>query len=78
MSTLEKTIDLLSHLTENQLENIYSYVRFLNSLREEPQQKTSEPVEKIFGNIVGILQDSGKSLEEYREERIREQYGVTH
>ena len=78
MSTLEKTIDLLSHLSENQLEKIYSYVRFLNSQGEELQQKTSEPLEKVFGNIVGVLQDSGKSLEEYREERIREQYGVTH
>lgn len=78
MSTLEKTIDLLSHLSENQLENIYSYVRFLNAQAEESQQKTSEPLEKVFGNIVGVLQDTGKSLEDYREERIREQYGVTH
>ena len=78
MSTLEKTIDLLSHLSENQLENIYSYVRFLNSQGEKQQQKTSEPLEKVFGNIVGVLQDSGKTLEEYREERIKEQYGVTH
>lgn len=78
MSTLEKTIDLLRHLSENQLENIYSYVRFLNSQGEESQQKTSEPLETVFGNIVGVLQDTGKSLEDYREERIRKQYGVTH
>ncbi|MCH5344002.1 MAG: hypothetical protein J1E64_08175 [Acetatifactor sp.] len=73
MSTLEKTVDLLSHLSENQLENIYSYVRFLNSRGETVQQKASEPLEKVFGNIVGILQDTGKSLDDYREERIREQ-----
>ncbi|MCH5271769.1 MAG: hypothetical protein J1E83_13695 [Lachnospiraceae bacterium] len=78
MSTLEKTIDLLSHLSENQLENIYSYVRFLNAQAEESQQKTSESLETVFGNIVGVLQDTGKSLEDYREERVREQYGVTH
>ena len=53
MSILGKMIDLLSHLSENQLE-------------------------KVFGNIVGILQDTGKSLEDYREERIRKQYGVTY
>ena len=78
MSTLEKTIDLLSHLSENQLENIYSYVRFLNSQGEEAQQKASEPLEKVFGNIAGILKDTGKSLDDYRAERVREQYGVTH
>ena len=72
MSTLEKTIDLLSHMSEDQLEKVYSYARFLNSQGEDPQQKISEPLEKNFGNIVGILPDSGKTLEEYREERIRE------
>ena len=78
MSTLEKTIDLISRLPEKQLENIYRYVRFLNSQGEAARQKASEPLEKVFGNIVGILQDTGKSLDDYREERIREQYGVTH
>ena len=78
MSTLEKTVDLLSGLSESQLENIYSYVRFLNSQGEGMPQKSSEPIEKVFENLVGILNDSGKTLGEYREERIREQYGVTH
>lgn len=51
---------------------------FLNFQKEELQQKTPESLEKAFTNIVGVLKDSGKTLEEYREERIREQYGVTH
>jgi len=74
MSTLEKTIDLLNALPENQVEVIYSFVRFLSS-----QQKTEKPVVKeslddIFENIVGALPDTGRTLEEYREERIREKY----
>lgn len=31
-----------------------------------------EPPEDIFKNLVGVLQDTGKTLEEYREERILE------
>ena len=72
MSTLEKTIDLLSHMSEDQLEKVYSYARFLNSQGEELQQKTLEPLEEVFGNVVGILPDSQTALEEYREERIGE------
>lgn len=74
MSTLEKTIDLLHALPENQVEVIYSFVQFLSS-----QQKTEKPAEEeslddIFKNLVGVLPDTGKTLEEYREERIRERY----
>jgi len=31
-------------------------------------------LEDIFENIVGAVPDTGKTLEEYREERIRERY----
>ena len=30
----------------------------------------------IFENIVGVIPDTGKTLEEYREERITERYGT--
>ena len=74
MSTLEKTIDMLHDLPENQVEVIYSFVQLLSF-----QQKTEKPAEKeslddIFRNIVGVLPDTGRTLEEYREERIREKY----
>ncbi len=35
MSTLEKTINLLNDLPENEVEIIYSYVRFISSQHEE-------------------------------------------
>lgn len=71
MSTLEKTIRLLNTLAEKQIENINSYVLFLAA-----QQKEKESVDDIIENIVGAVGDSGKSLEEYREERITEKYEV--
>ncbi len=61
MSTLEKTIDLLNTLPENQIETIYTFVQFLSS------QQTKE----IPG---GAIPDTGKTLKEYREERMRERY----
>lgn len=73
MSTLEKTIHLLSNLPESQLEIIYSFVQFLDSKKENIIRK-EESLEVILGNITGVLQDSGKSLEEYRNERIKDRY----
>ena len=73
MSTLEKTINLLSNLPESQLEIIYTFVQFLDSKKENRIRK-EESLEAILGNITGVLQDSGKSLEEYQNERIKERY----
>ena len=33
-----------------------------------------ESLDDIFKNIVGVLPDTGKTLEEYKEERMREKY----
>lgn len=74
MSTLEKTINLLNALPENQIETIYSFVRFLSSQQTAERPACTESLEDIFRNIVGTVPDTGKSLEEYREERIREKY----
>ena len=73
MSTLEKTIHLLNVLPENQIETIYNYVRFL-SLQQSMEKPATESLDDILGNIVGSVADTGKSLKEYREERIRERY----
>ena len=73
MSTLEKTINLLSNLPESQLEIIYTFVQFLDSKKENRIRK-EESLEAILGNITGVLHDSGKSLEEYQNERIKERY----
>ena len=74
MSTLEKTIDLLYALPENQVEVIYSFVQFLSSQQKIEKPAVEESLDDIFKNIVGALPDTGKTLEEYREERIREKY----
>ena len=74
MSTLEKTIDLLHTLPENQVEVIYSFVQFLSSQQETKKTAGKESLDDIFKNIVGVLPDTGKTLEEYKEERMREKY----
>ena len=72
MSILEKTIDLLNTLPENQIETIYHFVQFLSSQQKTESPGTAIPLDDILGNIVGAIPDSGKTLEEYREERMRE------
>jgi len=74
VSTLEKTIDLLNALPENQIETIYNFVQFLSSQQTAERTAGMESLDDIFGNIVGTVPDTGKSLEEYRAERIRERY----
>jgi len=74
MSTLEKTINLLNVLPENQIEMIYSFVQFLSSQQAVKKPSDMESLDEIFGNIIGAVPDTGKTLEEYREERIRERY----
>lgn len=74
MSTLQKTIDLLHALPENQVEVIYSFVQFLSSQQRTEKPAMEESLDDIFKNLVGVLPDTGKTLEEYREERIRERY----
>lgn len=74
VSTLEKTIDLLNVLPENQIEMIYNFVQFLNSQQTVGKPFDTESLDDIFSNIVGVIPDTGKTLEEYREERIRERY----
>lgn len=74
MSTLEKTIDLLHALSEKQVEVIYSFVQFLSTQQNTEKPAVEESLEDIFRDLVGVLPDSGRTLEEYREERIRERY----
>ena len=76
MSTLEKMINLLNTLPENQIETIYSFVQFLSSRQIIEKPASTEPLDDIYRNIVGAVPDTGKSLEEYRSERIQERYEV--
>lgn len=74
MSTLEKTINLLNTLPENQIETIYSFVQLLSSQQTKEMPGGEKTLDDILGNIVGVIPDTGKTLEEYREERMRERY----
>lgn len=76
MSTLEKTIDLLHELPENQIETIYHFVQFLSSQQAEKKSSDTENIEDIFEKIIGVVPDSGKTLEDYRAERISERYEI--
>lgn len=91
MSTLEKTISLLSIMPPRQLDEVYSYVLNLKSTSEKQKRLESESrsilknarsestvtssVETVLAELSGILPDSGKSLEDYRNERLEERYG---
>jgi hypothetical protein len=58
MSTLEKTINLLSDLPEKQIEIIYSYVQFVSSQQQNAVSSNEESLDTIFDNIVGVLPDN--------------------
>lgn len=40
----------------------------------EKQPKSKEELNMILDELVGVLPDTGKTLEEYRDERIKENY----
>ena len=74
MSTLEKTINLLNELPERQLEIIYSYAQFVSSQQSDRKSIDDDELNDVLENIVGVLPDAGKSLEDYRAERMAERY----
>ena len=77
MSTLEKTINLLNGLPERQIEIIYSYAQFVSSQQSDRKSIDNEELNDVLENIVGVLPDTGKSLEDYRAERMAERYEFT-
>ena len=74
MSTLEKTIHLMNAMPENQIETVYSFVQFLYTQYHPHSPSGEETLDDIFGKIVGAIPDTGKTLEEYQKERIKERY----
>lgn len=77
MSTLEKTIDMLNDLPESQIEIIYSYVQFVYAQQSRQEKKNPDTVKEVLESLIGVLPDTGKTLEQYRDERIRERYEIT-
>ena len=74
MSILEKTIVLLNDLPESEIEVIYSFVQFLTSKQTAEKTVDTESLEDILNKIVGAVPDTGKTLEEYRKERLKGRY----
>ncbi len=72
MSTIEKTIDILNALPENEVEMIYSFVQFLHSRQKAERPSGGEPLEDIFRNIVGVIPDTGKSFLRHNCHRLGE------
>ena len=75
VSKLDRTIQALGALSEPQLDMIYNYAqscRTQNAITHRPVPKN---VGEIIDSLTGILHDDGKSLEDYRMERLEERYG---
>lgn len=68
---------LLENLEEEDYDKAVSYIEFLVSARKrekmkkETQTEDSEDVESIVKFLTGIIPDTGKTLEEYRNERLK-------
>ena len=75
MTSLEKTIDLLHRMPERQIERMYDYALFLSGHETGRGKKSLEELDRILDGLTGIVPDTGKSLDDYREERLRERYG---
>ena len=68
---------LLEDLEEEDYNKAVSYIEFLVSARKREKKKKEiltegrEDVESIVKFLTGIIPDTGKTLEEYRNERLK-------
>ena len=68
---------LLEGLEEEDFDKAVSYIEFLVSDRkkkkavQEALAEEKEDVEAIVRSLTGIIPDKGKTLEEYRNERLK-------
>ena len=76
MSTLEKSIQLLNTLPEHDVEIIYAFIQFINS-QHTTKTTNNENIDSILNNLIGSIPDTGKTLEEYKSERIQTRYEST-
>lgn len=74
--------NLLENLEQEDYDKAVSYIEFLvsNRKKEKPKRdKLSEDkanVEAIVSSLIGAIPDTGKTLEEYRNERLKK-YEIT-
>ena len=74
MSTLEKTISMLNDMPEKQIEIVHSYESFLKTQSEK--ERIIKSVDDILDSLIGIIPNNEKTLEDYKDERIAEKYGI--
>lgn len=77
MSILEKSIQLLNRLPERDIEIIYTFIQFVSSQHTSETLNNEENIDEVLKSLIGSVPDSGKTLEEYKAERIQERYGIT-
>ena len=75
-STTMKLNNLLENLEEEDYNKAISYIEFLVNKRKEQisDKKFAEDetdIEAIVASLTGAIPDVGKSLEEYRSERLK-------
>lgn len=68
---------LLENLEDEDYDKAVSYIEFLVNARKkekinsEKSAKDTIDVEAIVNSLIGAIPDTGKSLEEYRNERLK-------
>ncbi len=73
---MQKSIDyLLEDLDEGDYDKVVSYIEFLvdakKKKRKEERAAEQVDVDMIVASLVGSIPDTGKTLEEYRSERLK-------
>lgn len=74
---------LLENLDAEDYDKAVSYIEFLASTRKREKMKVGavsegrEDVGAIVRSLTGIIPDTGKSLEEYRSERLKNKYEIS-
>lgn len=76
-STAMKLNNLLENLEEEDYDKVVSYIEFLINVREKEQAQDRKlagnktDVEAIVTSLIGVIPDTGKTLKEYRNERLK-------
>lgn len=76
LSTAQNLNHLLQNLDKEDYDKAISYIEFLASKRKKETakqkvEKNRTDVDSVIASLTGILPDTGKTLEEYREERLK-------
>lgn len=76
-STALRINQLLENLEEEDYDKAVSYIEFLVNARKKEKTKRGKieedkaDVEAIVDSLIGAIPDTGKTLEQYRNERLK-------